>query len=130
MGAARTMSRVATYTEPGPGSLAPAPARARPYWLLISVGCLVPAALDALQSYIRERLGGGVHWNDVIFAGSEWIFLGALTPIAWLLAARFPLRRDRVGRTLAVHFAGASALVFGWASLGILEGVLLHTGPV
>lgn len=90
----------------------------------------MPAVLDALQSYIKERVGGIVHWNDVIFSGSEWIFLGAMVPIAWMLAGRFPLRRERLGRTLTAHFVGAFALVLGWASLGILEGVLLHTGPV
>lgn len=120
---------VATAFEPLPPLVAP-PSRGRPYWLFISAGCLVPAVLDALQSYIKERIGGAVHWNDVIFSGSEWIFLGALVPIAWILARRFPLRREHLGRTLGAHFAGAFALVLGWASLGILEGVVLHTGPV
>jgi hypothetical protein len=96
---------------------APAPA-ARPYWLLIAATCLVPAALGAFQTYVQARLGGQgpVPWDDVIFSGSDWLLLGAVTPIACLLARHFPLRRDAVARTAAAHMAGALALYVGWAS--------------
>jgi signal transduction histidine kinase len=103
----------------------------RRIWLLISAACVVPAVLDALQTYMKGRLDGepGIPWNDVVFQGMEWLFLGALTPITWVLARRFPLRRETLGRTLAVHAAGALALCVGWATLGVLLGMVLHRYP-
>src|SRR5581483_642722 len=89
----------------------------RRYWLLIAVACIIPAILDALQTYAQSRLGGGqqVPWGQVVFAGSEWLFLGALTPITYLMARRFPLRRNRLRRTIAGHAIGALLLCIGWA---------------
>ena len=103
----------------------------RPYWLLIAAACLVPAVLDALKSYLNARyVGSGVvDWSDVIFAGVEWLFLGALTPIAYVLAQRFPLSREKLGRSLAVHFLGSLLLCFGWATLGLILGIVLDRYP-
>jgi signal transduction histidine kinase len=103
----------------------------RPTWLLISAACVVPALLDALQTYAKSRLDGrpGIAWGDVVFQGAEWLFLGALTPITYVLARRFPLRREGLGRALAVHAAGALLLCVGWASLGILLGLAIRHYP-
>src|SRR5262245_20317798 len=104
--------------------------RARPYWLLIAVACLVPAVLDAFKAYMNSRLSGnGVDWGDVVFSGTEWLFLGILTPITYVLAGRFPLRRDTLYRVAAAHTFGALMLCFGWATLGVLLGRLLHRYP-
>jgi signal transduction histidine kinase len=109
----------------------PAQEKKRPYWLLIAAACLVPAVLDALKSYLNSRyIGDGVvNWSDVIFSGVEWLFLGALTPIAYVLARRFPLNRQRFGRNLIVHFLGSLLLCFGWATLGLLLGLILDRYP-
>ena len=109
----------------------PALEKKRPYWLLIAAACLVPAVLDALKSYLNARyVGDGVvNWSDVIFAGVEWLFLGALTPIAYVLARRFPLSRERLARNLLVHFLGSLLLCFGWATLGLLLGLILDRYP-
>jgi signal transduction histidine kinase len=105
------------------------PADAR-IWILIAVACTVPAALDALQTYAQARLGGSApRWQDLVFQGSEWLLLGALTPITYYLARRFPLRADRWPSLLAVHLAGAALLCVGWASLGVLLGHLLGRFP-
>ncbi|AHG88899.1 histidine kinase internal region [Gemmatirosa kalamazoonensis] len=111
-----------------PGADAPKP---RPYWLLIAAACVVPAVLDALQTWAKQRFDArpGVDWGDVVFQGAEWLFLGALTPITYVLARRFPLRRDRIGRAVAAHAAGAAALCVGWASLGVLLGAAIHHYP-
>ena len=100
-------------TEPSRASRAP---------YIIAAACLVPAVLDALQSYMQQRLAGqrGTSWGDIGFSGAEWLFLGALTPITYQLARRFPLRRETLGRTLAVHTLGALLLCVGWASAGML----------
>lgn len=103
----------------------------RPYWLLIAFACFVPAVLDALRTYLSSKLfdNGTVNWSDVIFAGTEWLFLGGLTPITYFLAQKFPLRRDRIKLILVVHFCGALLLCIGWAGLGVLLGMLLKRFP-
>jgi two-component system, LytTR family, sensor kinase len=103
----------------------------RPYWLLIAFASFVPAFLDALRVYVGSTLfgEGKTDWGDVIFAGTEWIFLGALTPITYVLAKLFPLRRDRLVRTIIVHFFGALLLCIAWASLGVLLGYVLKRYP-
>jgi two-component system LytT family sensor kinase len=100
-------------------------------WLLIPAACLVPAVLDGFQAYMQARLDGQpTSWQYVIFSGTEWLFLGALTPIAYCLGRRLPLRRETLGRTLAIHLAGALVLCIGWASLGVaLRYVLGMVGP-
>ena len=111
-----------------------APAAPRPvnrFWLLIPAACVVPAVLDSFQAYMQNRLvGQPIAWDYVIFAGTEWLFLGALTPIAYQLGRRFPLRRDTLRRTLGIHIGGALLLCIGWASLGVaLRYALGMVGP-
>jgi signal transduction histidine kinase len=90
----------------------------------------VPAVLDTLQAFAQARLEGRpARWQDILFQGVEWLFLGALLPITYYLARRFPLDRTQWRRTLAVHFAGALGLCLGWASLGVLLGNLLGRYP-
>jgi two-component system LytT family sensor kinase len=79
---------------------------------------------------MQARLEGRPpRWQDVVFQGGEWLFLGALTPITYFLGKRFPLQRAHWPRTLAVHLAGALGLCLGWASLGVLLGMVLHRYP-
>ena len=105
--------------------------KSRPYWLLIALACLVPAFLDGLKAYLQSRLfgNGATEWGDVVFSATEWIFLGALTPITYFLGKRFPLNRKNLARVLPVHIAGALALCFAWATLGVILGMILHRYP-
>lgn len=99
-------------------------------WPVIAAASIVPAILDAAQIYVQGRLvGEPVGAEDIIFQGSEWLFLGALTPITYYLGQRYPLRRREWPRALAVHMTGALVLCVGWASLGILLGVVLQRFP-
>ncbi len=99
-------------------------------WLLISAACVVPAILDAAQTYFQARLSGEpVRWQDVVFQGTEWLFLGALLPITYNLAQRVPLSRQTWRRALIVHSAGALALCLGWATLGVMLGYALGRYP-
>ena len=94
------------------------------------MACTVPAALDALQTYGQARLSGNpARWQDLVFQGTEWLFLGALTPITYFLGRRFPITREHWPRAVAVHFVGASLLCVGWASLGVLLGNILGRFP-
>lgn len=99
----------------------------RRIWLLIPAASLVPALLDAGQMWLKERLDGtpGTNWGNVAFQGIEWLFLGALAPIAWYMARAFPLERAGWKRALAAHVAGALLLCAGWATLGIVLGLWL-----
>ncbi len=105
-------------------------------WLIIAAACLVPAVLDALQTYMQGVLldDRPASWGSIAFSGGEWIFLGALTPIVYYLARRFPLRRRTLARTLAVHFAGSLVLCAGWAGAGIAMrvafGLMRRGSPV
>jgi signal transduction histidine kinase len=95
--------------------------RLRRVGFLIAAACLVPALLDGWQSYLQARLAGAavVPWRDIAFQSGEWVILGALTPLVYTLAVRFPPRGPDLARNLAVHLAGALALCVGWAGLGI-----------
>ena len=103
----------------------------RPRWALIAAAGLVPAVLSAVDSLLQARLFGAQRtpWSNIIFSSSEWLFLAALTPIVFALARRVPLRRDRIGRVIAIHAIGAMLLCVGWATLGILLGRALRTFP-
>jgi signal transduction histidine kinase len=105
--------------------------KSRPYWLLIAAACLVPAFLDALKSFLNSKFDGNgkVDWGAVVFSGSEWLFLGGLTPIAYVLARKFPLKQEKRKRNLGIHFLGSLLLCFGWASLGIILGIVLGRYP-
>jgi two-component system LytT family sensor kinase len=102
----------------------------RRVWLLISFAWIVPAALSVLEAYIQSKLASKpVRWQDLAFQGCDWLLLGTLTPIIYYLGKRFPVTRDEWKLPLAVHLAGSLGLCVGWASLGILCGLLLHTYP-
>jgi signal transduction histidine kinase len=91
-------------------------------WLIILAGCVVTGALDALQTALQGRLGDNarVDWAMVVFQGSEWLFLGALTLLTFFLGQRFPVRRPRVAQALLVHATGALLLCVGWATMGVM----------
>ncbi|GJG87308.1 ATPase [Gemmatimonadetes bacterium T265] len=93
-------------------------------WLLLPVASLVPALLDAGQMYLKEVTAhrGTVAWNAVAFQGLEWLFLGAVAPITWVIARRVPFSRAQWRAAAAAHLAGAAVLCVVWASLGVVVG--------
>ncbi|HLA11525.1 MAG TPA: histidine kinase [Pyrinomonadaceae bacterium] len=104
--------------------------RSRPLWLLICTASLVPAVLSAFTSYINSRFGRGtVDWGAVTFATTLWLAFGALTPIIYILAKRYPLRREWIGRTVAAHLTGALVMCVGWTTIGVLMAHLLNLRP-
>ena len=100
-------------------------------WLIIPAACVVPAVLDAFQTYMQGKIGRpyGTSWDNVIFSGTEWLFLGALTPITYQLAKRFPITRETLRRTLGVHVIGALLLCLGWATAGVALRYVLGMVP-
>ena len=106
--------------------------RSRPLWLLIAAASLVPALLSAFTSYLNSRFfgRGGTDWMGVLFAGVLWLFFGALTPLVYFLARRFPLRRDGIIRAALAHLAGALGMSLGWVSAGLVLSLLLNRRPL
>ncbi len=99
-------------------------------WLLIAAACVVPAVLDGALTYLQGRLGGRTPgWQEVFWQANEWLILGALTPIAYWLAQRYPLRPPFVARNLLAHTGGALLLCIGWATLGAVFRWILGIGP-
>jgi two-component system, LytTR family, sensor kinase len=93
----------------------------RRLFLAIAAACTVTALLDAFQVYMNGVLSGQTSpsWRDIIWQGGEWLIFGALTPLAYFFARRFPLRRPHVARNLLPHFGAALVVCVGWASAGI-----------
>jgi two-component system, LytTR family, sensor kinase len=110
-------------TEPGPFRV--------PIWLLVSVAWLVPAILAMLDDYAQGRLGNGPAPNpwELVWRGVDWLIYGALTPVVFVLARRYPLRQGVTGRHLILHFVFALVLCGVWAGLGVLLRRALVAGP-
>jgi signal transduction histidine kinase len=77
---------------------------------------------------MQARIAGeAVSWRAVVWQASEWLILGALTPITYHLSRRFPLREPRLARNIVVHVCGALALCLAWAGAGVAMRLLLGT---
>src|SRR6266404_3634019 len=98
-------------------------------WLIIAAGCVVLATLSSLAVFVNSRVTGRTSWNDVIFTASLWLVFGALTQIPYALSRRFPIRRERIVRTIAAHFAGALLMSLCWTSAGVLLSLPLIRRP-
>jgi signal transduction histidine kinase len=99
-------------------------------WLLIAALCLVPAVLDGALTYLQNRLNGRIpSWQEIFWQANEWLILGALTPIAYWLARRYPIRPPIIARSLIAHAGGALLLCIGWASAGVSLRWVLGIGP-
>jgi two-component system, LytTR family, sensor kinase len=99
-------------------------------WLIIAAACLVPAVLDGALTYVQARLGGRTpSWQEIFWQANEWLILGALTPIAYWLAQKYPLRPPILGRNLLAHAGGALLLCIGWATAGASLRWVLGIGP-
>src|SRR5438874_11301189 len=96
-------------------------------WLIIAAGCVVLATLSSLAVFVNSRVTGRTSWNDVIFTASLWLVFGALTQIRYALARRFPIRRERVGRTIGADLAGGLVVsLCGTPAGGLLAFALVR----
>ena len=99
-------------------------------WLIIAAACVVPAVLDGSLTYVQGVLAGRPpSWPEVFWQANEWLILGALTPLVYWLARRYPLRPPIVARNLLAHVGGALLLCIGWATAGASLRWLLGIGP-
>ncbi len=97
----------------------------RPYWLLIALAPVIPALLNALRSYLDSRLNKGrADWGEVILIFVGWVLLGAFTPIIYVLAHRYRIRRPTIFRALSVHLFSALTLGIVWGVTGVFLGRL------
>ena len=99
-------------------------------WLVIAAACIVPAVLDGSLTYVQGRLGGRPPgWQEIFWQANEWLILGALTPLVYWLARRYPIRPPIFGRNLLAHVGGALLLCIGWATAGASLRWVLGIGP-
>ena len=99
-------------------------------WLIVAAACIVPAILDGVTSYAQARLANRVPgWQEIFWQSNEWLILGALTPIAYYLAQRYPLRPPIRARNFLAHTGGALLLCIGWASAGASLRWVLDIAP-
>ena len=99
-------------------------------WLIVAAACIVPAILDGVTTYVQARLANRIPgWQEIFWQSNEWLILGALTPIAYYLAQRFPLHPPIRARNLLAHSGGALLLVIGWASAGASLRWVLGIAP-
>src|SRR6185503_7393696 len=104
--------------------------KTRPYWLLIAAATLVSALLNASTTYLNTRfLRGSADWRAVAFAAILWLAFGAFTPIPYVLARRYPIRREQLFSSILVHLSGALALCIAWTSAGVLLALPLNRRP-
>lgn len=99
-------------------------------WLIVSAAWVVPATLAALQAFAQHRLG---NWDGqlsriLLFEFGDWLLYGALTPIVFYLARRFPLERPHLGRRLLIHLGAAWFNCALWAAGGTLLRLLIWPG--
>ena len=99
-------------------------------WLIIAAACTVPAALDGSLTYVQGVLDGRrPGWQEIFWQANEWLILGALTPLVYYLARRYPLRPPILARNLLPHLGGALLLCIGWATAGASLRWILGIGP-
>src|SRR5947209_17313488 len=66
---------------------------------------------------------------NVIFTASLWLVFAVLTRIPYVLAQRFPLKRDQVTRAIVAHFFGALGMSLCWTLAGVLLALLQARPP-
>ena len=99
-------------------------------WLIIAAACCVPAILDGTLTYVQGLLAGRTPaWQEIFWQSNEWLILGALTPLVYWLARRYPLRPPIPLRNLLAHAGGALLLCIGWATAGASLRWILGIGP-
>lgn len=99
-------------------------------WIIVSVAWVVPALLAALQAFAQHRLG---NWDGqlsriLLFEFGDWLLYGALTPIVFYLARRFPLERGHLATRLTLHLAAAWFNCALWAAGGTLLRLAVWPG--
>jgi two-component system, LytTR family, sensor kinase len=102
-------------------------------WVFISAAWIVPALLAALAEYLQARIGHWEHppgWRELLWQGGDWFLYGGLTPLVFLLARRFPLRRGRLAANIPIHFLAALVLCVLWAGAGLLFRAALGLEPM
>jgi two-component sensor histidine kinase len=101
----------------------------RPSWLVIALAWLIPAVVAMLQSVAGYLLRGvpRAQWPWALMEIPRWLTWVPLTPIVFYAAERFPLRRERLARSIWTHL-GISLLIAVvievlWLQIGlVLQG--------
>jgi two-component system LytT family sensor kinase len=97
------------------------PFRPRP-WMLASVVWIVPAIFATLDAAVQWRLHGWepLTLQQLLFSGGDWLIYGALTPVIFWAARRWPVARPHFTRRAWLHMGFAILFCFCWAIGGKL----------
>jgi signal transduction histidine kinase len=96
-----------------------------PYWLLIALVPVLNGSISAARTYV-DPYAKKPDWEQIIFTFVDWMLVAAFTPVIYVLAHRYRVKKPRVLRALLAHLLGALTLCIFWASLGLLVGWPLH----
>ena len=97
--------------------------------MLVSAAWIVPALLGGLDSAAQQRIWGQPHdERAVLFTTIDWLLYGVITPLVFLLAARFPLARGRLPRRIALHLVAALVFCAVWAAAGTGVKAIVQPG--
>jgi two-component system LytT family sensor kinase len=116
---------------PSAGQSTVSPERRRRLWLLFAAAWLVPATLEGFETYMQGMVAGQgpASWRSVVWQGSDWLIVAALSPLIFLLGRKLPLQRPRLGLKLLIHFGAALLLCVVWASAGAWVAWLVRAAP-
>lgn len=110
--------------------------RLRP-WMLVSAAWLGPAILGGLDVIAQHHLwgeDGPVDLRRVLFVSLDWLLYALLTPLVFLVSARWPLARPHLPQRAALHLLFSLLFCAAWAGAGtvlriVLEPKAMGAGP-
>lgn len=90
--------------------------------MLASVVWIVPAIFATLDAAVQWRLHGWepLSLQELLFSGGDWLIYGALTPVIFWAARRWPVARPHFTRRAWLHLGFAILFCFCWAVGGKL----------
>lgn len=91
-------------------------------WMLASAVWIMPAVFATLDAAVQWRLHGGepISLGELLFSGGDWLIYGALTPVIFWAARRWPVARPHFARRVWLHLGFAVLFCFCWAIGGKL----------
>ncbi len=99
-------------------------------WVVVGIVWLTFGLLEALKAYVWTRVQGApAGWSQVLVGNLPWwLFWGALTPLIFALARKWPLFGERALRSVAVHLP--ASFVFAAIHLTATASLYLETNAL
>jgi signal transduction histidine kinase len=90
--------------------------------MLASAVWIMPAVFATIDAAVQWRLHGGdpVSLGELLFSGGDWLIYGALTPVIFWAARRWPVARPHFASRVWLHLSFAVIFCLCWAIGGKL----------